>query len=44
MAGSESEAARPEQELHDAAFLDMHLKVGEPLIAQPLAGDRKSVV
>lgn len=38
MAGSESEAARPEQELHDAAFLDMHLKVGEPLIAQPLAG------
>ncbi|MDP2833312.1 MAG: flagellar brake protein [Pseudomonadota bacterium] len=27
-----------DQELHEADFADMHLKVGEPLVVQPLAG------
>jgi hypothetical protein len=38
MAESETETAKVEQELHEAGFIDMHLRGGEPLIAQPLAG------
>lgn len=33
-----SGAESSHHELHDADFADMHLKVGEPLIVQPLAG------
>lgn len=38
MADGEIESAKMEQELHEAGFIDMHLRVGEPLIAQPLVG------
>jgi len=35
---SQAEPVKTEQELRDADFADMHLKVGEILIVQPLAG------
>ncbi|MDO9227478.1 MAG: PilZ domain-containing protein [Pseudomonadota bacterium] len=37
MDGSETDTAKQDQVVHDADFTDMHLKVGELLIAQPLA-------
>jgi hypothetical protein len=38
MEANQAESEKPEQELHDADFADMHLKVGEPLVVQPLVG------
>ncbi|MBU1663779.1 MAG: flagellar brake protein [Gammaproteobacteria bacterium] len=38
METSQAEPVKPDPELHEADFADMHLKVGEHLIVQPPAG------